>query len=246
VLAPAVQALDNVSMRALHAAPLRLVAALAVVSLASSVSADVRELRAELEGHPIRGLVAGPEGGRPVLLLHGAKFDSSTWKKLGTLEVLAGAGFRATALDIPGFGRSPGWAFEPDGFLARLLPALGVDRPVVVAPSMSGRVAFPLILGHPERVSGFVAIAPAGAPRYASRLAGSAVPALVVWGERDRVFPVAHAKELVASFDDATLVILPGARHPAYLDESERFHEALLSFLGRLEGDSPPRVPDAN
>jgi abhydrolase domain-containing protein 14 len=239
-LAPKAQPLDNVLMRALDVAHRWLAAVLAGLSLAAPAAAEeVRDLSAEFEGHPVRGLVAGPEGGRPVLLLHGAKFDSSTWKKLGTLEKLAAAGYRATALDLPGFGRSPGWAFEKDRFLANLLPVLGLDQPVVVAPSMSGRVAFPLILRHPERVAGFVAIAPAGTPRYAPLLAGNAVPALVVWGERDRVFPVAQAEKLAAGFDDATVVILPGAQHPAYLDESERFHEALLKFLEGLDDSNP-------
>jgi abhydrolase domain-containing protein 14 len=236
-LAPAAQPLDNVSMRVLDVAHRWLAAILGGLALAVPVSAEeLRDLSAEFEGRTLRGLVAGPDGGRPVLLLHGAKFDSSTWKKLGTLETLAAAGYRATALDLPGFGRSPGWAFDHDRFLANLLPVLGLDRPVVVAPSMSGLVTFPLILRHPERVAGFVAIAPAGTPRYAPRLADSAVPALVVWGERDRVFPVAQAEKLAAGFGDATVVILPGARHPAYLDESDRFHEALLKFLAGLDG----------
>jgi abhydrolase domain-containing protein 14 len=235
-LAPAAQALDNASMRALDVAQRWLAALLGSLALVAPASAEeVRDLSVELEGHPIRGRVAGPEGGRPVLLLHGAKFDSSTWNELGTLESLAQAGYRAVALDIPGFGRSPGWAFDRDALLASLLPVLELQRPVIVAPSMSGRVAFPLILQHPERVAGFVAIAPAGTPRYAPLLTGSAVPALVVWGERDQVFPVAQAEKLAAGFDDATLVILPGARHPAYLDQSERFHRALLKFLAGLD-----------
>jgi len=195
---------------------------------------EVRDLRVELEGHPLHALVAGPGAGRSVLLLHGAKFDASTWRKLGTLEVLAGAGYRAIALDLPGFGRSPGWSFSPATLLAELLPVLGLERPVVVAPSMSGRVSFPLILRHPDRVAGFVGVAPAGTPGYAPRLSGSPVPALIVWGERDRVFPVAQAAKLAASFDDARVVVLPGAQHPAYLEQPVRFHEALLEFLGGL------------
>jgi len=233
-LARAAQPLDNASMRALHGAQ-RWVAA--VLVFAASVSAEeVQDLSVELGGHPIHGLVAGPKGGRPVLLLHGAKFASSTWKKLGTLEKLAGAGYRAVALDIPGFGRSPGWDFDRDTFLASLLPVLDLQRPVVVAPSMSGRVAFPLIHRHPEQVEGFVAVAPAGSQRYAPLLAGSAVPTLVVWGERDEAIPVAQAEKLVAGFDNGTLVILPRARHAAYLDQSERFHKALLEFLSGLDG----------
>ena len=37
-----------------------------------------------------------------VLLLHGARFTSSTWKELGTLDALADAGFASVAVDIPG------------------------------------------------------------------------------------------------------------------------------------------------
>ncbi len=236
-LAPAAQPLDNAAMCALYGANRWLAAILVCLSRAAPVSAEeVRDVSAELEGHPVRGLAAGPEGGRPVLLLHGGRFSSATWRNLGTLEKLAAAGYRAVAVDIPGFGRSPRWDFDPDAFLANLLPVLGLRKPVVVAPSMSGRVAFPLILRHPERVAGFVAIAPVGSQRYAPLLAGSAVPTLVVWGERDRVIPVSQAEKLAAGFDDATVVILPAARHPAYLDQSERFHQALLKFLAGLDG----------
>ncbi len=236
-LAAEAQPLDNASMCARSRVHGWLAIIFLGLSLAASVSAkEVQELTAELEGHPIRGLVAGPEGGRPVLLLHGAKFSSLTWKKLGTLETLAAAGYRAVALDIPGFGRSPSWNVDPDAFLANLLPVLGLKKPVVVAPSMSGNVAFPLIVRHPESVAGFVAIAPVGSKRYAALLAGSAVPTLVVWGERDRSIPVAQAEKLAAAFDAATVVILPEARHPAYLDQPEKFHRALLEFLAGLDG----------
>jgi abhydrolase domain-containing protein 14 len=234
-LAIALQPLDNASMRAPHGAQRWLATVLVGLLLAASGSAQgVEDLSAELEGHPIRGWVAGPEGGRPVLLLHGAKFSSSTWGQLGTLERLGEAGYRVVAVDVPGFGRSPNWDFDPDALLANLLPVLGLQKPVVVAPSMSARMAFPLILEHPERVAGFVAIAPTGSPHYGPLLAGSAVPALIVWGERDRVLPVAQAARLAARFDTATVVILPAARHAAYIDQSERFHLALLEFLAAL------------
>jgi abhydrolase domain-containing protein 14 len=234
-LALARQPIDNASMRIRFWALRWLAAVLLGLPLAAPVFAqEVQELTAELEGHPVHGLVAGPEGGRPVLLLHGAKFSSATWNRIGTLETLAGAGYRVVAIDMPGFGRSPEWDIDPATYLASLLPVLGVQKPVVVAPSMSGRMAFPLILEHPERVAGFVAIAPTGSPHYGPLLAGSAVPALIVWGERDRVVPVAQAARLAARFDTATVVILPAARHAAYIDQSERFHLALLEFLAAL------------
>jgi abhydrolase domain-containing protein 14 len=91
-----------------------------------------------------------------------------------------------------------------------------------------------LILDHPEKVSGYVAIAPVGVKQYASRLKESPVPALIIWGEQDRLFPYAMATTLAASFKKAKVVILTGAQHPAYLDQPHLFHKALLNFLAKL------------
>jgi pimeloyl-ACP methyl ester carboxylesterase len=168
------------------------------------------------------------------LLLHGAKFQAHTWKKLGTLDVLANAGYRAVAIDLPGTGKSPGWKLDPKTFLAELIGQLDIGRPVVLSPSRSGNLSFPLIVDHPEKVSGYVAIAPVGAQEYASRLKQSPVPALIIWGELDSLLPPALAKTLAASFKTAEVVVLPKAKHPAYLDQPEFFHAALLKFLAGL------------
>jgi abhydrolase domain-containing protein 14 len=117
-----------------------------------------------------------------------------------------------------------------------VIGALDIDRPVVISPSRSGNVSFPLILDHPEMVSGYVPIAPVGVKEYAPKLKQSPVPALVIWGDSDRLFKPAMAKTLAASFKKSEVVILPNAKHPAYLDQPEMFHEALLKFLAGLGG----------
>ena len=206
-----------------------------LMSVAAAV-AEVAESSVEFKGHQIHMLRAGPDKGRAILLLHGGKFDSGTWKKIGTLDVLADAGYRVLAIDLPGSGKSPSWKVDPKTFLVELIAVLDIGRPVVLSPSRSGNLSFPLILDHPEKVSGYVPIAPVGVKQYASKLKESPVPALVVWGERDSLFPPSMAKTLAASFKTAEVVILPKAKHPAYLDQPELFHEALLKFLAGLGG----------
>ncbi len=190
-------------------------------------------LRVEMDfrGQRLHLLSGGPEGAPAVLLLHGAAFSSATWQELGTLDLLAGHGLRVVAVDLPGYGKSAASSAPAETFLEELLPALGLTRPVIVSPSLSGAFAFPFLAAHPGRVAGFVAVAPAGVPEWAPKLAGCPVPALIVWGTADKVFPVEQAKTLADAFQSATPLYLEGARHPAYLDATDAFHDALVEFV---------------
>jgi abhydrolase domain-containing protein 14 len=176
-------------------------------------------------------LTAGREEGRGVLLLHGRAFSSATWLELGTLAHLAESGFRAVAVDLPGYGQSERSEGELDTLLEELLAELGLERPVIVAPSMSGLCAFPLVIRRPELVGGFAPVAPVGAPSYGPKLRGSRVPTLIFWGEADSIFPASQAGDLAAWFTGSCeVVVVPGARHPCYLDRPELFHERLVGF----------------
>jgi len=227
-------------------APLSLILALAgVVGGPDARTVDdaarpiVSPFELEVGDHPVHGLVAGPEDGPPVLLLHGARFDSSTWAELGTLELLASAGFRALAVDLPGFGKSPASELGPAEFAGLLVRSACQGRPVLVAPSMSGRFALPLIAKQPELVAGFVAVAPVGIPQHVDALSRAGLPTLAIWGELDRVVPLEHADLLVARVPGAAKAVLAGARHPSYLDSPDEFHRLLIDFVQRcLVGDA--------
>lgn len=198
--------------------------------------------RVGMQGHYVHYLATGPKTGQSVLFLHGARYHSGTWNDLGTLTKLADAGFRVVAIDLPGFGESAGWKIDEQVFLAELIDSLKIGRPVIVAPSMSGRIAFPLVANNPEKAAGFVPIAAVGTPKFTARLKDNPLPALVIWGSADRMFEPAAHKALAARFKKSELLMLPGAGHAAYLDQPDRFHESLLKYLADLEAESnPPR-----
>ena len=196
--------------------------------------AVVQERELLLSEKKLHFLEAGDPAGLDVLLLHGARFDSETWRGLSTLDLLAKAGFHVIALDLPGYGRSEVSPLDPEVFLAEAMPALGLESAVIVSPSMSGQYSFPLLIRSPEKVAGFVPIAPAGSDKYLRLLKKVKVPTLIIWGEKDEIIPMEKSDALVAVLEDAKRVILKGAGHPCYVDSPEEFHRELLSFLESL------------
>ncbi|MFQ5806562.1 MAG: alpha/beta fold hydrolase [Phycisphaerae bacterium] len=195
----------------------------------------IESLWTEVSGSQVHYLAAGPEDGRPMVLLHGASFQAKTWQDIGTLEALAEAGYHAYAIDLPGFGESPSAAVDADRWLGELLDQLKLERPVLVSPSMSGRFSLPLVTSDPERVAGFVAVAPVALTQYQDRLGDITVPVLAIWGETDRIVPHAQQDLLVRSAPNTRKVTIAGAGHAPYMQDAAAFHAELLKFLNELK-----------
>ncbi|HYB12641.1 MAG TPA: alpha/beta fold hydrolase, partial [Myxococcota bacterium] len=100
--------------------------------------------------------------GDPIIALHPLALESTAFA--GVARLLAQRGLRTIAVDLPGFGRTPG----PDGTLtpARMAEpvmelAAGLEpRPLLLGMSMGGRVALEVAFVAPSIVRGVVLVAP--------------------------------------------------------------------------------------
>ncbi|MFD9892057.1 haloalkane dehalogenase [Amycolatopsis sp. NPDC059027] len=106
---------------------------------------------------------AGPSDGPPVLLLHGEPSWSYLYRKM--LPVLAGAGLRAIAPDLVGFGRSDKPAEIADHSYARhvgwmrafAFAALDLRDVTLVGQDWGGLIGLRLVAENPDRFARVVA-----------------------------------------------------------------------------------------
>lgn len=124
----------------------------------------------EVAGRPVNVIDIGPSADAgpaqgTIVWIHGLSGSWQNW--LENLPVLAAAGWRCVAMDLPGFGASPMPAerISITGYAAivdELLRALGVSRAVVVGNSMGGFVGAEIALRFPTWVERLVLVSPAG------------------------------------------------------------------------------------
>ncbi|XP_072506469.1 protein ABHD14A [Notamacropus eugenii] len=174
-----------------------------------------------------------------VVLLHGKAFTSHIWQQLGTLEKLSRRGYRAIALDLPGFGNSfPSPAARTEAgradLLDQVLQDLKVKKPVLVSPSLSGHYALPFLMRAHGRLNGFVPIAPTFTENYTQKqFSDIKTPTLILYGALDKGLAQESLQKL-RHLPNHSTVKLQDAGHACYLHQPHDFHDALLTFLDKL------------
>lgn len=113
-----------------------------------------------VDGLRIRVLEQGR--GPVVLLLHGASLGSSADVFRRNLPALAGAGFRAVAFDMPGYGRSDMPADHSlrarRTLVPKLMDALGLRQAALIGHSQAGSIAVSLAFQDPGRFTRVVVL----------------------------------------------------------------------------------------
>jgi pimeloyl-ACP methyl ester carboxylesterase len=199
-----------------------------------------------VSSHRIHYYVWGPEGGAPVVLVHGLGGRSEDWRNLA--PYLVRSGFRVYMPDLPGYGRSDkpsDFSYSiPDEANAVLgfMNALGLMQVDLGGWSMGGWIVQNFAIQHPERVSKLMLFDSAGLyekPTWNTDLFmpvsaveldqldallmphPPAVPGFIAQDilrtSRDRAWIIRRALDSMLTGQDATDKLLPQLRMPVLI-----------------------------
>jgi pimeloyl-ACP methyl ester carboxylesterase len=205
-------------------------------------------------GRPVNTIQLG--SGPALVFVHGL---SGCWPNWLEQMAVFGADHRVVAMDLPGFGHSPGEAGEVSmhGYaqlLDELLEGLGIERATLVGNSMGGLISAELAASVPARVERLVLVSPAGISTYRNRLTTRTMPAVRRLEQvlaLGAAWTASHSEEL-ASRPRLRDVVLKGVvAHPRRLPgplAAEQIRGAGTDgFLSALEAtldfDLRPRLP---
>jgi pimeloyl-ACP methyl ester carboxylesterase len=205
-------------------------------------------------GRPVNTIQLG--SGPALVFVHGLSGSWPNW--LEQMAVFA-PDHRVIALDLPGFGHSPGEAGEVSmhGYaqlLDELLVQLGVERASLVGNSMGGLIAAEMAAAFPARVERLVLVSPAGISTYRNRLTATAMPAVRRLQQGlalAAAWTASHADGLATRPRSRELVLKGIVAHPSRLPgplAAEQLRGAgtdgfLSALEAILEFDLRPRLP---
>lgn len=180
-----------------------------------------------------------------VLLLHGTRSSSIDWHYSETLKTLGSNGYRAIAVDLPQHGKSKiiNAPSEENGriqFLDNLIKKLGLHRPVLVAPTMSGSYGMPFVMSrnHSKELRCFIPLTPDSVANYTEdELKSLDLPTLLVYCEKDTNFHQYVAK--MNNIPNSEVLVMKPVQYrdlnfPCYLDNPAEFHARMIKFLNKL------------
>ena len=121
----------------------------------------------------------------------------------------------------------------PDGFCDELLPKLMAPSTVVSRPDLARAVR---AMMTEATVAGMAAVLRglADRPDSVATLAGINVPTLLLFGEEDRLSPIAEGELMRRQIPASRLHVVPGAAHLAVFEQLDASHAIIRKFLDDL------------
>jgi pimeloyl-ACP methyl ester carboxylesterase len=122
---------------------------------------EVEHRYVDARGLRVHVALAGPEGGDPVVLVHG--WPQHWWIWRGVIPALVEAGHRCICVDLRGHGwtEAPPDGYEKEQFATDVfatLDTLGIDRFKLVGHDWGGFAGFLMALRAPERIEKLLAV----------------------------------------------------------------------------------------
>jgi haloalkane dehalogenase len=178
----------------------------------------------------LRWACDNPTAARALVISDGGFFADRRWHDL------------ANVMRTPEEGERLMRGYTREGFQAMMRTVAAGMSDEALAEYWKGFTDDTRRLGHLElyRSGDFDKLIP-----YEGRLAALGLPALILWGERDRFAGVKMAHRFHEELPDSELAVLADAGHFVWDDEPERASSLLLDFLDRrvrrADGSVPPR-----
>ena len=207
-----------------------------------------------LEVNNVRLSVKEAGSGPDMVLIHGRTLSKETMDPLFDYYKDR---FHVVSYDVRGHGKTEcEGEFTLDDLaddLTSLMPAYGMEKPVVVGFSMGSYIALRAAEKYPDLFSGIVLIGTRGgrtsSPWIVNDALGRALesydnmtdapkvtmPVLVLTGEYDAVNPPEEGEKVAAALPDADYQVVPGAEHMAYVGNPDFVFDRIDAYLEQLE-----------
>ena len=151
---------------------------------------------------------------------------------LGDLErlILVSAGGLSDEWDRSIIPRMVLYRLFPTAFWGQLLGSKVMKDPAVADPAWHA-YSMEVIRKPGGRYPFFLGRGKAVATYTDEELRSVSVPTLVLWGEDEAFFPLAHGERAAALIPDSRLQLLPGAGHLPWMEAPKAFTEAVIKFV---------------
>jgi pimeloyl-ACP methyl ester carboxylesterase len=173
-----------------------------------------------------------------VVLLHAGVADRRMWADL--LPSIAAAGYRAIAVDLPGYGDAADPGCAPHSAVLDTMDALDVERAALIGNSYGGAVALRVAVVAPDRVAALALVsAPAPGVEPSAELEAA-------WEAEESAQERGDLEGAVAAVVDAwTLPDAPPILRDRIADMQRRAFE-LQARAGDATPDDDPLEPDSS